>query len=64
MIDQCGNCILKGNLKECKEAPCSVRVSWFVNEQQKQIDEFEAKIESLKGSAVCDCQGCFAIDNI
>ena len=43
---------------------------WAANRLQEgenaieRVKELEAKIESLKGSAVCDCQGCFAIDNL
>ena len=36
-MDSCKNCTLRGDLIECQKHPCSVRASWFVEEQQKII---------------------------
>lgn len=47
-MDQCGNCTLKGDLVECKKAPCSHHETWYAGEQQKKIDELkEGILESL-----------------
>ena len=49
MIDECKNCVCRGNIKVCKMVLCSQHESWYAVEQQKQIDflnkNFEIDVE-------------------
>ena len=47
MTDQCKHCDLRGDLKKCKSTDCFQHESWYAVEQQKVIEQLEAKIDAI-----------------
>lgn len=66
-MDQCGNCMLKGDLIKCKEAPCSHHETWYAITQQELIDNLETVIKLLTASDEMeklekdDCNDCLLV---
>lgn len=50
MTDQCKNCVVSGDLEECKATECFHHENWYAVEQQKIIDEQRMEIIGMRAS--------------
>ena len=50
VVDQCKNCVVRGDLEECVKTTCSQHKSWFA-------------VEIMKALAKKGCQGIFCVMN-
>jgi len=48
MSDQCMNCTVRGDLKECLSTDCSQHESWMTQEVMKQLKASQDECEELK----------------
>jgi len=44
MVDQCGNCIIKGNLDGCLKTDCSHHETWYAKKMSDELNEAYALI--------------------
>jgi len=59
-MDQCGNCTLKGDLTECKKAPCNHHETWYARVQQDRIIVLECALKAIAGQEGATATGAFA----
>ena len=48
MSDQCMNCTVRGDLKECLSTDCSQHESWMTQEVMKQLQASQDEVSRLK----------------
>ena len=48
MSDQCRNCVVCGDLKQCEETPCNHHDNWYPMQLKARIKELEDRRDDLE----------------
>lgn len=54
-MDQCRNCIARGDMDKCLSVACVIRDTWFAGAIMARNAELKIEIERLKATALTAC---------